>query len=80
MRTTLLSARSPRVRPRASSMIDLPAPVSPLITLMPRFSSRSVFDDGVVVNRQMNQHGKAPDFAWLAIYTVVFLLSTSAEG
>jgi len=39
-----------------------------------------VFDDGVVVNRQMNQHGKAPDFAWLAIYTVFFLLPTSAEG
>ena len=28
-RTTPLSARSPSVRPRASSMIDLPAPVSP---------------------------------------------------
>jgi hypothetical protein len=28
-------------RPRASSMIDLPAPVSPVITLIPRSSSRS---------------------------------------
>ena len=40
-RTEPISARSPRVSPRASSMIDLPAPVSPLTTVIPSSSSRS---------------------------------------
>ena len=40
-RTVLESARSPRHRPRASSMIDLPAPVSPVMTVMPPLNSIS---------------------------------------
>src|SRR5690606_10657356 len=41
-RTLSLVARSPRVSPRASSRIDLPAPVSPLMTVMPGSNCRSI--------------------------------------
>jgi hypothetical protein len=34
-RMALGSARSPRHRPRASRMMDLPAPVSPVMTVRP---------------------------------------------
>ncbi len=40
-------------------MIDLPAPVSPLMALMPASSFEiQVVDDGVVVNGQVHQHGE----------------------
>src|SRR6185312_8025611 len=40
-RTTPASARSPMARPSASTRMDLPAPVSPVSTVMPGFSSSS---------------------------------------
>src|SRR5262249_13754014 len=42
-RTSAVSARAPSARPRASSRIDLPAPVSPVSTPSPESNSSSSF-------------------------------------
>ncbi len=55
-------------------MIDLPAPVSPVITLMPAIEFEiEMFNDGVVMYGQVHQHeGRSQAFRSGYLYSVLF--------
>ena len=57
-RTRLPSPRPPRARAKASSRIDLPAPVSPVRTLTALMELKlEPVDEDDVADRQLDQHG-----------------------
>ena len=51
------SALSPRINPNAPTIMDLPAPVSPVMTFtsLRKFNINSI-NDGIILNRKLFQH------------------------
>ena len=55
-RTSPASARAPRARPRLSSRIDLPAPVSPVSTVRPAPKQIQPLDQHHIADRERGEH------------------------